>query len=77
MVGIRTFVDEGLGHSSYLVDLGDGTAAIVDPPRFPTPHLAARSSTSASGSSSRRATSPGRSTSNSARWPRPRCRTVR
>jgi glyoxylase-like metal-dependent hydrolase (beta-lactamase superfamily II)/rhodanese-related sulfurtransferase len=40
MVGIRTFVDEGLGHSSYLVDLGDGTAAIVDPPRFPTAHLA-------------------------------------
>ena len=28
MVGVRTFVDEGLGHSSYLVDLGDGTAAI-------------------------------------------------
>jgi glyoxylase-like metal-dependent hydrolase (beta-lactamase superfamily II)/rhodanese-related sulfurtransferase len=38
---MRTFVDEGLGHSSYLVDLGDGTAAIVDPPRFPTPHLSA------------------------------------
>jgi glyoxylase-like metal-dependent hydrolase (beta-lactamase superfamily II)/rhodanese-related sulfurtransferase len=35
------FVDEGLGHSSYLVDLGDGTAAIVDPPRFPTEHLTA------------------------------------
>ena len=29
------FVDEGLGHSSYVVDLGDGTAAVVDPPRFP------------------------------------------
>ncbi|MEO7397383.1 MAG: MBL fold metallo-hydrolase [Ilumatobacteraceae bacterium] len=29
------FVDEGLGHSSYVIDLGDGTAAIVDPPRFP------------------------------------------
>ena len=41
MVGVRMFVDEGLGHSSYLVDLGDGTAAIVDPPRFPTPHVAA------------------------------------
>jgi glyoxylase-like metal-dependent hydrolase (beta-lactamase superfamily II)/rhodanese-related sulfurtransferase len=40
MDGIRMFVDEGLGHSSYLVDLGDGTAAIVDPPRFPTEHLA-------------------------------------
>lgn len=32
---VHPFVDEGLGHSSYLVDLGDGTAAIVDPPRFP------------------------------------------
>ncbi len=41
MVGIRMFVDEGLGHSSYLVDLGDGSAAIVDPPRFPSEHLAA------------------------------------
>jgi hydroxyacylglutathione hydrolase len=32
---VHAFVDEGLGHSSYLVDLGDGSAAIVDPPRFP------------------------------------------
>lgn len=40
MAGIRTFVDEGLGHSSYLVDLGDGSAAIIDPPRFPAEHLA-------------------------------------
>jgi len=38
--GIRTFVDEGLGHSSYVIDLGDGSAAIIDPPRFPTEHLA-------------------------------------
>ena len=37
---IHEFVDEGLGHSSYLVDLGDGTAAVVDPPRFPTAHEA-------------------------------------
>lgn len=34
------FVDEGLGHSSYVIDLGDGAAAIVDPPRFPTAHEA-------------------------------------
>jgi glyoxylase-like metal-dependent hydrolase (beta-lactamase superfamily II)/rhodanese-related sulfurtransferase len=40
MVGIRMFVDEGLGHSSYLLDLGDGTAAILDPPRFPTEQMA-------------------------------------
>lgn len=31
---IHEFVDEGLGHSSYLVPL-DGTALVVDPPRFP------------------------------------------
>ncbi len=41
MVGVRVFVDEGLGHSSYLIDLGDGTAAMIDPPRFPTEHLSA------------------------------------
>src|SRR4029450_2744084 len=35
---IYDFVDEGLGHSSYVIDLGDGTTAIVDPPRFPTAH---------------------------------------
>jgi hydroxyacylglutathione hydrolase len=42
---VHDFVNEGLGHSSYLVDLGDGTAAVVDPPRFPTAHeqLAQRS----------------------------------
>jgi len=33
---VHEFVDEGLGHSSYVVDLGDGTAAVIDPPRFPT-----------------------------------------
>jgi hydroxyacylglutathione hydrolase len=41
MAGTRTFVDEGLGHSSYLIDLGDGTAAFLDPPRFPIAHAAA------------------------------------
>jgi hydroxyacylglutathione hydrolase len=41
MVGIQMFVDEGLGHSSYMIELGDGSAAIIDPPRFPTAHLAA------------------------------------
>jgi glyoxylase-like metal-dependent hydrolase (beta-lactamase superfamily II)/rhodanese-related sulfurtransferase len=39
-VHIHEFVDEGRGHSSYLVDLGDGTAAMVDPPRFPDAHEA-------------------------------------
>jgi len=32
---ISEFVDEGLGHSSYLVDLGDGTALVIDPARLP------------------------------------------
>jgi glyoxylase-like metal-dependent hydrolase (beta-lactamase superfamily II)/rhodanese-related sulfurtransferase len=38
-VEIVDFVDEGLGHSSYLVDLGDGRALVVDPPRLPLAHL--------------------------------------
>jgi glyoxylase-like metal-dependent hydrolase (beta-lactamase superfamily II)/rhodanese-related sulfurtransferase len=34
-VPIVSIVDEGLGHSSYIVGLGDGTALVVDPARFP------------------------------------------
>lgn len=30
-------VDEGLGSSSYLVDVGDGRAAVIDPERDPRP----------------------------------------
>jgi len=37
---VYDFVDEGLGHSSYVIDLGDGTAAVIDPPRFPIAHEA-------------------------------------
>lgn len=37
---VHEFIDEGLGHSSYVIDLGDGNAAIIDPPRFPTAHEA-------------------------------------
>jgi hydroxyacylglutathione hydrolase len=33
------FVDDGLGNSSYLVDLGDGRALAVDPSRDPSPYL--------------------------------------
>ena len=40
MIEIIAFVDEGLGHSSYLVDLGDDRALVVDPPRLPD-HLLA------------------------------------
>lgn len=39
-VEIASFVNEGLGHSSYVVDLGDGTALVVDPARIPTAQLA-------------------------------------
>jgi len=39
MVAIVPVVDEGLGNSSYLVDLGDGRALAVDPVRDPTPYL--------------------------------------
>jgi len=34
-------VDEGLGNSSYLLDLGDGRALAIDPERDPGPYLAA------------------------------------
>jgi hydroxyacylglutathione hydrolase len=37
---IVPIVDEGLGNSSYLVDLGDGSALAVDPSRDPAPYLA-------------------------------------
>lgn len=37
---IVALVDEGLGNSSYLVDLGDGRALVVDPARAPDPYLA-------------------------------------
>jgi hydroxyacylglutathione hydrolase len=40
MTEVVAFVDEGLGHSSYLVDLGDGRALVVDPPRMPDQHVA-------------------------------------
>lgn len=33
------FVDDGLGNSSYLVDLGDGRALVVDPARHPGSYL--------------------------------------
>ena len=47
MVGVRTFVDEGLGHSSYLFDFAGGTAAILDPPRFSFPQLSAATASGA------------------------------
>ncbi len=36
---IQPFIDEGLGNSSYLIDLGDGSALVVDPFRDPRPYL--------------------------------------
>ena len=40
MVEILPLVDEGLGNSSYLVNLGDGRALVVDPERDPRPYRA-------------------------------------
>lgn len=40
MNGLVAFVDEGLGNSSYLVDLGDGRALVIDPSRDPALYLA-------------------------------------
>ena len=37
--GIEAVVDEGLGNSSYLVDLGDGRALALDPSRHPAGYL--------------------------------------
>ena len=37
---ISTFVDDGLGNCSYVVDLGDGRALVVDPDRDPRPYVA-------------------------------------
>jgi glyoxylase-like metal-dependent hydrolase (beta-lactamase superfamily II)/rhodanese-related sulfurtransferase len=34
-VEVHPVVDDGLGHSSYVIGLGDGTAAVIDPARFP------------------------------------------
>ena len=40
MADIEAIVDQGLGNSSYLVDLGNGRAAVIDPERDPGPYLA-------------------------------------
>lgn len=39
VIDVVPIVDEGLGNSSYLVDLGDGRALVVDPSRDPRPYL--------------------------------------
>lgn len=36
---VLPLVDEGLGNSAYVVDLGDGGALVVDPERDPRPYL--------------------------------------
>jgi hydroxyacylglutathione hydrolase len=38
--GIHPVVDEGLGNSAYVVELGDGRALVVDPSRDPSGYLA-------------------------------------
>jgi hydroxyacylglutathione hydrolase len=37
VVDITSFNDEGLGNSSHVIDLGDGRAAVIDPPRDVSP----------------------------------------
>ncbi|MGH3322740.1 MAG: MBL fold metallo-hydrolase, partial [Streptosporangiaceae bacterium] len=39
MVEPAMIVDEGLGNASYLLDLGDGRMAVIDPGRDPRPYL--------------------------------------
>jgi hydroxyacylglutathione hydrolase len=39
MATIHPVVDEGLGNSAYMVELGDGRALVIDPARDPTPYL--------------------------------------
>ena len=39
MPAIHPVVDEGLGNSAHVVELGDGRALVVDPARDPTPYL--------------------------------------
>lgn len=39
MSHIVSLVDEGLGNSSYLIDLGDGRGLAIDPSRDPGPYL--------------------------------------
>ena len=39
MPAIHPVVDEGLGNSAYVVELGDGRALVVDPACDPTPYL--------------------------------------
>jgi glyoxylase-like metal-dependent hydrolase (beta-lactamase superfamily II) len=40
MVEITSFVDEGLGNSSYLVEIGDRRGLVIDPPRDIEPFAA-------------------------------------
>jgi glyoxylase-like metal-dependent hydrolase (beta-lactamase superfamily II)/rhodanese-related sulfurtransferase len=37
LVEITSFVDEGLGNASHVLDLGDGRAVVIDPPRDVSP----------------------------------------
>ncbi|HET7518718.1 MAG TPA: MBL fold metallo-hydrolase [Actinomycetes bacterium] len=39
MLQIHPVVDEGLGNSAYVVELGDRRALVIDPARDPTPYL--------------------------------------
>lgn len=47
MTPVIPVVDEGLGNTSWLVDLGDGRLSVIDPGRHPGPYLAAAERTGA------------------------------
>ncbi len=38
-IDVTALVDEGLGNSSYVIDLGDGRGLVIDPSRDPAPYL--------------------------------------
>src|SRR5919112_414264 len=39
MATIHPVVDDGLGNTAYMVELGDGRVLVIDPARDPTPYL--------------------------------------
>lgn len=41
MTNVRAIIDQGLGNSSYLVEVAEGRALVVDPSRDPLPYLRA------------------------------------
>ena len=69
-IEIHPLVDEGLGNSAYLVDLGDGRALAVDPRRDLAPYLRAAPTAGGCGSPTRpRRTCTPTSSPGAGSWP--------